>query len=247
MGDSVDGDELAALRARAYGRAAQGLTPAEQDRLEELERARRAPGDMPPVAGPATAPADRREDAAGPAPAASEPASGPPEVIRLRPSRAYLVALVTAAAFVPVAAIGGFLAGAWFADLDVGTAGPTLAGQSDAEVDASLERVRAGQAWDERAPALLGGTADALVWWGTVADGAQTCIVLDLTDIGPMPVCGPTSVVRTSGLSGRLTVLPPAAGDGDGSPTATAAPPVTITYAVNPYTGAFDVTTRDEP
>ncbi len=270
MGDSIEGDELAELRARAYGRAAQGLSTAEQARMDELERMRRGAG-----AGPAGSPAaggpvnrsvaaptsasvardaqprpfggDAPAPVAGDDDAALAPAPAPPEVVRLRPSRTYLVALVVAATFVPVAAIGGFMAGAWFADLGgAATAEPTmLGGQDDAEVDASLERVRGGQAWDDAAPALLGGTADGLVWWGTVAEGAQTCIVLDLTDIGPMPLCGPTEVVRTSGLGGELTVMTHSEGvDVGGAPTTTPLPPTTITYAVNPYAGSFAVTTR---
>src|SRR5688572_21435626 len=104
MGDSVDAAALAELRARAYGPAATGLTAAEQTRLDELELAARPPRPRtnphaPPTAEPKS-------------PAVAHDPAAAPEVIRLRPSRGYLVALVAVATLVPVAAIGGFLVGA---------------------------------------------------------------------------------------------------------------------------------------
>lgn len=265
MGDNADAGELADLRARAYGPAASGLTAAEQTRLAELERAARPP--RSPQPGPVAAvseseqavpaPAARPSQVAGAhaagAPATAKIVDAPdplaaPEVIRLRPSRGYLVALVAAAALVPVAAIGGFIGGGWMAGLGGSAPEPTMLGRHGTqEVEASLGRIRGGQAWDRGRPELLGGTADALVWWGTVDDGAQTCVVLDVTDVGAMPVCGPTEGVRETGLGGVLTAM--VRPDPEDLPAGDGATPIEvdhleIVFTVNPYAGSFAVSTR---
>ncbi|GEB94062.1 hypothetical protein [Microbacterium lacticum] len=242
-------DELAALRARAYGRGGQALSAEERARLAALEAGWRAAGDDgeadPPAVqsgssaageasiGDRSAESDSAES--GPAghddtdsdavPAAPAAPTTTPRARR----RAWILAAVGAVA-VAAGVTGGFALGRATASnaLPAAAAQPFLPLGIDTErIEASRGVVLAQSTWDELH--LLGGAGDLLVWWGT--SGAQTCIAIEARDLSFARACGDTAEVRSDGLAAAVGY------QSDGALTQ-------VTVRANPYAGVL-VITRD--
>ncbi|ALJ20701.1 hypothetical protein [Microbacterium sp. No. 7] len=191
--------ELEALRALAYGPGGGRLDAAQLRRLEELEAARtpvvapRRPELPVPSAAHRAHPEGSATTAVLDAPRRHAP--------RGRWLRAALVAVLVVAA-----GVLGFRWGAASA-VEGGTAPqPLVLGGWVTDSEASRERVQATPTsevtahggWDAGVT-LLAQYEEALVWWGTAAGGAQTCVTLEVRGrSGSM--CGESDDVRAGGL-----------------------------------------------
>ncbi|WP_434811542.1 hypothetical protein [Microbacterium sp. bgisy189] len=259
-------NELQALRARAYGPGGAPLTDADVERLARLERSRggEGPRPLPATANDATSRDDGSREPTAPTPA-GESAARNRTVTR--------VALITLAALVPAAALGGYFLGA-FVQPQASDAAPTptitydtstsnsegallqTSGSSGAATAASEDRLLDAQpGWDD-APRLLAATGETVVWAGTKARGAQTCLAIDVREAGPMIVCGATDEVEENGLSAEFSIAPVVVvsdeveSETEGAETEyivdeADGPWAAVSVFANPYTGVMSISVED--
>lgn len=215
-------DELARLRARAYG-GDEPLSSADAARLTELEGAARgAPlaNEPRPTVAPADAPDAGRTPAALPG-------------------------------WLPLAAAGLLVAGALggFGLARITTPGTAAPSPSPSEsvvtripvdvaalphdpetIAARGAEVEQAEEWDAGSAQLMVSVAAGDVWWGTADEEALTCVVVHWNG-DTSSACGPSDAVYATGLTWGGTYR----SDADGTWTRN---PV---YLVNPYTGTFHV------
>lgn len=237
--------ELAALRWRAYGPAAQPLSEDEIVRLRELEgqvvSTQEAAHDEHVASADSAADADVRETGNttdGAASTGADAGDSVPAASRSARSSLAIVALVVVAALVPISGLAGYLLAPKGA---LEKSAPSVPLLSAGDYESMWEDRRAGvqgmRDWDTPV-ALLGASGAAAVWWGV--EGAQTCVVVE-ADIGfPFQACDATDVVRAQGLevAGTRVLIENAeeiiAGSTDLKTTEAA-----LVFVGNPYTGRY--------
>ncbi len=220
--------ELARLRARAYGAGGVPLTAAEMKRLHALEQSLR-PRDGQGVNAPETL----------------DPPDGPSgSPIVARPSSGWeRVAFIAAAALLPIAAFGGFLAAGVVggAPQAPAVAGEPLLAHGDAASSYADRRavVLRSHEWDDGRVELLAGARGISIWWGT--QGEDTCVAVDVAQEGTGVACAETDRVRSHGIRVESDFFHVTEGE-------SAAPGVIdvtdgiaqrTTFIGNPYTGQF--------
>lgn len=218
-------EELRSLQARAYGRDAV-LTPAEADRLRELDDRRFAVRVAGAAAdGSARPPESSTEESAVPegtveqgrrtavidAPAdefrsaddgAAEESSTPAGGALRATVRAHWRPLALAAAFVLVVGLGiGWLA--------FGRSGGTAPVELTAEQQEWQNTLLSGGRYDPGSIRALAVEEGAVIWTATMDENARTCLILGTGDV-TMPQCDPTETAVVTGISGSITV------DGEG-------------------------------
>ncbi|WP_431805036.1 hypothetical protein [Microbacterium sp. bgisy203] len=238
---AIADDELAALRARAYGRSPDGaLTDAEAARLSELEQRERR-------ASPLGAGSPHSESEASEEPVAD----GIPSSTRgddgaeadAEPRRASarwgrrLVWIAAGVVVVVIAAIGAYAAG-------VASAGPrstapfvddSVTAQTVAEARARVEKQNT---WDAGGVSLLAAVEGMTVWWGTQQGGEVTCISSDGFGTASL-ACDDTAVAKSEGLQLMWGFTQMHVDDGGGAGTESE---ITVTVHARPYSGSVVVT-----
>ncbi|CAI9388592.1 hypothetical protein [Microbacterium sp. T2.11-28] len=252
--DDVDKDELAALRERAYGSGAEGLSDAEAGRLRALEERSRSsalggPRRVESVASPGGAaatsvappvPVDEAHTShAGPDSVQAAPLMAPESGAAVSGTAKLL--FVVAAALIPVAAVGGFLAASAFGEAPAAVTPTALAMADDVDVELREQQraqVTEFQEWDDDVT-FWGAVEDLSLWWGT-ADGT-TCVVVVLDAGGAVPICADSDAARAQGIREEVEFfhvesdVPGAEGLID----VTDVPSTRVVFAGNPYTGQF--------
>jgi hypothetical protein len=253
--NDIDAVELAALRERAYGPAAAGLSGEEVRRLQGLETASRSIGRRGGIDAPGSAAPGSAASGSAASGSASPPATTTDSAVvtsepepRTGLSGAAKLLLVVAAALIPVAAVTGFLAASAIVASPVAPT-PTALVMAD-DVDLALREqqrteVLAFQDWDGGDVTFWGAVEDVSVWWGT-ADGT-TCVVVTLDRGGSVPICADTAAARAQGIREEVeffhvdSEVPGAEGLID----VTDVPSTRVVFAGNPYTGPF-ILLRDD-
>lgn len=267
--NDADAAELAALRERAYGSGAGGLSGDEARRLHELEEQRRSIGcsDADAVVGAspdtalATAPSSGIPGAPSTAPrsdalsSAGNPATTTGSAVvtnepepRTGLSGAAKLLLVIAAALVPVAAVAGFLTASAIVASPVTSTPAALVRAEDVDLalrEQQRAEVLAFQDWDGGDVTFWGAVDDVSLWWGT-ADGT-TCVVVTLERGGSVPICADSAAVRAQGIreEAEFFHVESDVPGAEGLIDVTDVPSTRVVFAGNPYTGQF-ILLRDE-